>query len=379
MPRVRARVQVVALALGMIGGAGTLGLVACTVFNGVVLPDDGVDGSMSVDGGLEAGNVGDATVIGDAAEASVTLPPIMADGAPYPSFFTNIDQAVQLCNDVATCTQLAPSLQFVMGLPVQQGNFSACVDLFAGPRPPANEPTASQLAMLQQVLAATTCAAQLDVLPYEVLADNSSLCADAGAYCVPSPTKTGTTDTVSCDEGILYHCASSGFVAGSNCDTVALDCVTPNPCGAGAACDGVFQRSCDPTEARDGGQPSEDCSLFGATCDDVLGCALDGRPATCNTAAPFACSGASITACIATNAETVDCPGLGATCDDSHSYAFCALPGGCTPFSDGVNQCASDGTTISLCVGGVNGSYNCANVGLVCKADSNFLSSCVAQ
>ena len=378
MSTVRARVAAIALGVMTAAGVGALG--ACTTFNDVALPGEGVDGSTLPP-------MGDATVSdaaadtgtgADAADTGITLPPVMADGAAFPTFFASLDSAVKLCEAIATCPQLAQSLQFVMGLPVQQGNFSACVDLFAGPRPVSNAPTASQLSMLEQVLAAKTCAAQLQTLPYEVLADSSPLCADGGAYCVPSPADSGTTDTVSCGEGILYHCASSGFVPGSVCDTVALDCVTPQPCGAGATCQGVFQRSCDPTEARDGGRPSEDCSLFGATCDSVLGCATGGRPATCNTAAPFACSGSIITACIATNAETIECPELGATCDDSQAYAFCALPGGCTPFSAGVNTCASDGTTITLCIGGALQTYNCADAGLACKTDSNFLSSCAA-
>jgi hypothetical protein len=343
---------------------------ACTTFDGLVASDQTPDASAPV----------------DAPTADTAPPPPPAGGghdvgpdAPAaPVGFLSLDDAAKVCARTMQCPNLASSIISSIAVPVDPTNFSACMDWLAGPLPTSRVGVAVQAGIFKCIAAATTCVGAATCLPIENFGPNDPRC-DAGAGVAASPERCADDGgtVLRCKDTYALHCTSAYYANGSHC-LVGQDkshwCALNTNCTVQDSCLGTLLDYC--------GSPSNlhesiNCAASGYACGvDVEAGSPDCLSQSTVEQCPSpgsSCSGAVVLVCDGFQQAHFDCATLGGTCSTQGGPARCVRKSDtCTPFDATVNTCS--GTSVSLCVGGKAASFDCASVGLSCKAAMGALS-----
>jgi hypothetical protein len=300
--------------------------------------------------------------------------PAPSDGGS-PAAYLGTDDAARLCSLLFQCPHLDDAIALSIALPLDDPpalNFSACMDWVAGPIDPDRLGLAAQRALLSAVAAATSCTAAGAALPVQPIASGST----CGLTCAT------TTELSSCtpDAGTyLLPCAAPFFGQPGAClaTDAGATCLSTGACSTGLSCSSDATALIDCISPGNASFVSYDCTLTGRQCT-VLG---KGGLADCvipthNTApCPLhdrrdACDGTSVLACAGgIPAQTeFDCSAVKRTCQiSSAGDARCVgAADECTPFDADENACR--GTMITVCIGGVPSSYDCATIGKSCVA-----------
>lgn len=290
--------------------------------------------------------------------------------------FLGIDDAARACSQIFKCPRLPRSVLFSISVPIDNLNFSQCMDWLAGPLP-ANRPgRRTQAQVLACIANARTCAEAGGCLSFEYIDPSDNRCSDAGgaAYC----DKDRKNAVVCLDDPVVAHCGSAYFAPNSKChedDAGLLGCGIDLNCPRDAAaspgfCNGSLRDFCSGLGVHVG----IFCESMGLTCGvdrdsgraDCLG--SNGERATCTTAGA-ACKGDKIEVCDGVYRSEFDCTALDGACVQTGNAVRCARSEEeCTPLDPDVNQCAADSDELTLCVGGRRRVFDCAAVGLKCAA-----------
>jgi hypothetical protein len=327
--------------------AGLSAAGACTVWNGVTVTVGNQDAS-------KESSTSDAQ--GDAG----------SDGSA-PLAYLSTQAAAQLCALVFACPLLNPSIEISISVPIDPNNFSLCMDWAAGPIPATRIGFSIQQGVLQCLAQATSCSSAGQCVEWETLGANDPRCnvskdasTESGTYCIDD-----ASTEVDCPALIANHCAIADYTPGQTCN-VGTDGVAY--CSLGGVdggcpdnpdfptCMSTFEDYC----ANDNLHSRYNCATFGDTCEyDDAGDVLCGTP--CTILGPT-CLGPVVESCDGTELSPFDCTAFGGTCKSANNTAYCAQPSDkCTPFDPDINVC--NGTSISLCVGGVKSSFDCSTIG----------------
>ncbi|HEY2518273.1 MAG TPA: hypothetical protein VGI39_45705 [Polyangiaceae bacterium] len=379
------RVLVALLAIG-----GGLVPLACTAFDGLTAAGLSQDAAAppSVDAGTD---VHDATPAADE-DAAIPLPPPSNDAGPPPTYLS-LDDAARLCSLLFRCDDpsqpaapanpaLDPDLLFTqsilssLAIPADPWNFASCMSWMAGPLPPNRVGIPDQRAILQCMAAAGTCAGALGCLPVENIARSDPRC--HGSNQESCEDDAGTA--VLCDLGLVFHCGSTAWGAGSQCITDGNGIAS---CGLDPGCPNAIT-------CVDGGSTIQLCGDFSqaANCaSEGMSCGIDqtagiracltGTTQVACAQLGTQCSGTSVATCACVPGECddvpnnleeslFDCTALGGACAGPPAGAagvpYCSRPNDqCTPFDLTMNVC--QGSEITVCIGGKTVSYDCANLG----------------
>jgi hypothetical protein len=364
---------VVAAAFGVL--ALPFAAASCTVFNGVVVPND--DAAV-VDPGADAG---DEDGDGGGADACT------AGGG---SGYLSLPQAAVACRYIADCDtgQIELDIESSIGIVTSETSYAYCMNVLAGTVSPTRPGLMLQQQTFQCMANATSCATAHACLAIESIDQTSdSRCVsagfpipDAGVYC-------GATgnDIVDCLDGVVEHCNAPEF--GSGIASCAIDPNDPTDytCGeVGSLCP-TEQASCDIatnvlTDCGEGTslQSYVNCTAYGQACGEegdaggrdaatLNACVTEGKYQPCDaTTFRDGCVGDGVATCNYFDTISItSCTDIGKTCNDSNAQPYCAgASDECSPFSLGVGLC--NGTVISLCIDGKNVSFDCACAGMVC-------------
>jgi hypothetical protein len=173
--------------------------------------------------------------------------------------------------------------------------------------------------------------------------------------------------------GSLQNCAMLGGTCAvhtdSNSDQLA-DCKVLATCSNGdedTHCSGTKLYTC-----YGGVGYGKDCANLGATCKTVNGypqCVFNET--ACSTQGTT-CAGADATECsVADQSLDLKCGRAGGTCVNDVSAAACVAPGCEPPSTNGcLEECASDGVTADVCVGGQQIGIDCSKYGFTACDDT---------
>ncbi|HEX7664118.1 MAG TPA: hypothetical protein VF407_06405 [Polyangiaceae bacterium] len=328
---------------------------ACTVFNGLSVPDTngGLDGSL--DGAVEA----ETSTVVDAGAG-----------------FLSLEDAVKFCVNAFKCDNLALSTLESIDVPIDTQHFSSCVDWLTGPLPPDRLGAAETAKYLKCAADATTCNDATGCLWLELMDVGDPRCngVDSG------PLTDSGSDPGSCSEDggdvffcegtnpAIFHCSNGYWAPGTKCrkgTDGSHYCDLAGACGGNADCDGGFLSYC----SVNGNRLGFDCTLGGFTCGtDSTGdtdCLTNGTLRSCSSL-EVKCASDNVSVCDGLYNASYNCVAGGATCDDTYT-ARCKRPTDtCSPASPGIDTC--NGNVISLCAGGQPVSFDCSTIGLTCKA-----------
>lgn len=340
--------------------AAALGFGACTVFDGLSVPqgDAGAEADAPPpDGGGETGG---------------------PDGGA--AGYLSLDDAVKYCAHAFACPYLPSSTIGSLGVPVDALHFSACVNWIAGPIPPDRPGLAAQAKWLKCAADATTCIEAGSCMWWEYIGPGDARCQgtpDGGSNGICAE---DAGAAYYCKDGIIAHCTNSGYAIGSSC-MVGMDgsrrCSLAKTCTMPDACMGTYEAYCG---AGSNLYQGIDCAITGYTCgldpmSGFISCLTDGQLKTCSAAA-VTCdgSGTMVTVCDGSQINEFRCASLGGTCDTTGGAPRCKLPNeSCSPYDSDRDKCAGD--TITLCVGGQKLTYDCTKAGLACKPASGSVSA----
>jgi hypothetical protein len=354
------------------------GLAACTTFNGLSA-DDGGPPAAKKDSGLgDDDDTTDATTGQDgAADAARDA---MAE-AGQPVTYLTIPAAAKLCTRFQTCDFLSDSVQDSMGIPViatETQNYSACVDILAGPLPPTRPGIALQSLVLGCVINASTCTEAKACLSYEDLDSK-----DARCLSTPNAEVCQGNDQVLCDYSSIFHCGNAAYV-GSEClskGDAGVECVKDDSCPVNSTCSTpTVSDYCTDI----GGHAQFDCSIYGDYCDiatddagsDFSDCfqAKGEEQGSCDVDKTSCDANGRVSVCGGAVVSVYDCNAIGEKCLAGASSVSCVPPGAaCNPSSAGINVCTDD--QISVCVGGVKSMVDCTQFGAHCFAPGLGLNS----
>jgi hypothetical protein len=325
------RLRALAVALGL----AALAFAACTTFDGL--------SARIVDGGGG----------GDASQVDSDTAP---DGAQKGTTFLGLDDAIRLCALAVKCPQLSKSIQASLAIPIDNLNFSLCVDWLAGPVPPNRIGVTMQATELACAAKGQSCVAALACLSQEFTDDNDSRCAgiplDGGKdatsgfyqYCDDAG------GVVRCDPQFLHdvlHCTSAYYAPASKCmvgNDGTKTCSTGSDCPA-TACNGNLLVFC----GTNGTHQGENCAIEGFTCgndvtDDsgIPTCLTSDRVKACTTQGTD-CVGTVASVCDGFTRSEYDCAALRGSCTKAAGTARCKREGDhCAPEDANVNQCTGN-------------------------------------
>jgi hypothetical protein len=338
------------LLVGVAAAIAVAAAASCTTFDGLTVP--------AADGG------GDAPFDAPGTDAP---PPTEASTAQG---YLSLAEAARVCALVFKCPLLASSILTSAAVPVDQLNYSLCMQWLAGPIPPDRVGFPVQAQIFACMAQASTCAQAGSCLSVENLGPGDSRCADAGADAAERCADDGGT-VLRCADGYVLHCGAAYYAPGSQClvgDDETHWCSLSTHCTVQPSCIGPLLQYC--------GQGSNltfsvDCAYEGYTCD-VASNDDSGSP-NCNTGslvdlcstAGTSCTGAVVDVCDGFQISEFDCAALGGTCTATNGSARCTRSDDhCTPFDADVNVCSNN--TLSLCVGGGKQQVDCASLGMTC-------------
>jgi len=301
---------------------------------------------------------------GASTDAAPDAPGDVDAGLPV-SQLLSLSDAARFCAQLFRCPRLDEATELSIALPVATPlGFSACMDWVAGPIDPARVGLTTQQGLLKAVALAGSCDAAYGALPVRPV--------DAGVCVTACP---DSTDLQTCarDAGaFLLPCAPPYFGQTGTCyadDAGVGLCVTGGPCTLGRSCTDPGTLA-DCFSAKLSLFSTYDCTLSGRQCH-TTDCVAPGH-----SAAPCplqdvrdGCDGPSVLHCAGgLSAQTeIDCAAVGRGCSTSNAagVARCVAAGDtCTPFDADEGQCS--GSAISLCVGGVKQTFDCASQGMQC-------------
>jgi hypothetical protein len=343
------------VALAVLAGAGG----ACTTFAFSRPPDDA---------GSDAGT--------DA------IPADGPDAGGFPSLLST-DDAARLCAQLFRCPDLAEAVELSLALPVGTPSsplgFSACMDWLAGPVDPARPGLAEQQSILRAVAPTASCTAAAAALPVQPSQSTTCTAGCASPNAVNVCPAGGAAFSAAC--ATPYYGQSGTCVA----DAGASTCVSAGACDSGLSCiDTYTLRDCHPPD--DTTFTSYDCALSGRQCASgsghVAACVIPGKlaPPCLARALKDTCDGDSVLHCAGDLlAQTeIACGAVGRTCSTQNAAGAARCVGTkdqCTPFDPGQNACS--GTTITLCVAGGATTFDCSSIGASCVAgDSTHTAHC---
>jgi hypothetical protein len=301
--------------------------------------------------------------------------------------YLTVEDAAKVCALVPTCdASLALSLTSSLGVTLGTGDYSSCMQWLAGSIPSSRIGVPEQKSILQ-CLVGKSCTDAISCLPFEVLAGGDSRCADRGTGVFCSDPNT----VVDCGAMLVSHCQQPLFGQGATCQTGSgIDetgkAVTISECAVGTcSCD---QSGCtSPTACLNGNTMeicdlgalsiSYDCSLAGYACIEQdsnggvgLNCASDGTQVRqCNAVGFTQCEGNVAMVCDGAQFSEFDCGAEGATCSTEGGPAHCVRTSDrCNFYDQGINAC--QGSSVTLCIDGAPGCFDCGSIGMRCAADA---------
>src|SRR5215472_14092932 len=353
------------------GGAAAVVAVcavgACTAFNGVqVTPPSGLD-AMPPDVSVDNPGLPETFV----PPPDVRPPPPAdagPDATPQLGYLTQ-QQAAQLCTLNFACPQLYLSALLSIDVPLDQNNFSLCMQWASGPIPPDRVGFVIQQQVLQCMAQAPDCLTAAACNPIGILAGGDPRCqiaADAatesGTYC----TDNGRT-ALDCAVNSAAHCDKGNYTPGTSCIVDSMGfawCALPvdSGCPGSSSCITTFEDYC----GMDGLHFRYNCATVGSNCNVEAGISNCG--AACTTAA-VQCAGTSVQVCDELELTTFDCPALGSACSSANNLVYCKGPSDtCTPGDPAFAMpgSACSGTNIKLCVGGQQITFDCGSIGKKC-------------
>ncbi len=284
--------------------------------------------------------------------------------------YLDSNRAAKACTWVFACPMLGSSIISSMAIPIRPTNFSMCMNWLSGQLPANRAGISVQSQLLLCVATASSCAAALQCMPWEELADGDPRCApDAGD---PNGCIDDGFSVLRCDDREVLHCRAANWVSGSRC-LVGLDgtrecAVSDNCADPHDTCSETLHDYCDATS---GLHQIEDCSVPGKICgtdqpSNVSDCLTRTTVERCGTF-DAVCDGALLEACDAWSLSIFDCAAMGGTCSMQGGDAHCVRAADqCSAFDANINVC--DGAKISLCIDGAVTSYDCGRIGAHCAA-----------
>lgn len=306
------------------------------------------------------------------------------DSGPLAPGFLSIDDAARVCSLAFRCPELARSITLSSGVPVDNLNYSLCMNWLGGPIPSSRVGFVLQSQMLACVAKSGTCTEAGGCVLQELIGPGDPRCApiDAGAdgstvppiQCIDN----GTT-VLRCAGGVpdALHCSTAYFGPGSSCLEDMQGqfwCATGTDCTGGDSCVGSLLSYCG-LDLRFG----INCAAIGNTCGNdpatqLLDCLTEGEKRTCENGGGVTCAGDILEVCSGTISQ-YNCADLGGTCVTSPG-TLCVRPDDtCSPYDLEVNVC--NGSSISLCMGGRPVSFDCGAIGLAClPADGSNPAQC---
>lgn len=306
------------------------------------------------------------------------------DSGPVSPGFLSLDDAARVCSLAFECPELARSITLSSGVPVDNLNYSLCMNWIGGPIPTTRVGFVLQSQMLACVAKSTTCTEAGGCLLQELIGPGDPRCApiDAGpdgSIYPPIQCTDNGTSVLRCTGGVpdVLHCSTAYFGPGSSClqDTEGqFWCATGTTCSGGDSCVGSLLSYCG-GDLRFG----INCAAIGNSCgtdpvEQLLNCLTEGQVRTCDNGGGLTCAGDVLEVCSG-SISLYDCANLGGTCVTTPG-TFCARPDDvCTPFDLDINVCT--GSSISLCMGGRRVSFDCGAIGLGCvSADGSTPAQC---
>jgi hypothetical protein len=301
---------------------------------------------------------------------------------PQPAVhYLSMSEAAKFCSELSECSEpnLLLALTYIVGIPLDATNYSACMNWIAGPLPPDRIGIPYQRSVLSCIAEAKDCTAASACNANDFFQANDPRCAgmlDAGLDSGIEVCADGTKEALRCDVFDILHCDNKYF-AGSKCmidEDGSRWCASGTNCNIESQCVGSVLDYCGQSSIL---EFSIDCSTAGLTCgsDPKTGnvdCLTNGKDNICGDTtmgqAPggtSSCDGSTVLFCNYSWQSPFNCGSMGATCDGTHPLAFCKRADDvCTPYDVTVNKC--DGTKVKLCVGGQNVDFDCASIGKTC-------------
>lgn len=239
--------------------AATVQIASCTVFNGLEVATETVDGGKLFETG--PGEGGDATPVD----------PCLGSNDGYLS----LTEAARACSWMFKCPILELNLESSLGLIGSDTNFALCMNWLAGPVPPTRVGRDIQQASLKCIARATTCEEASSCLAVEGFFSDDPRC-DAGAdsaFLLPDHCE--GTSGIDCTDGVAFHCAAASYGGTAQClidEGGIIGCGQFDPAGT---C--PFRvTSCDPVTGNfnDCAQDTQidvsfSCQAVGSVCGDA--------------------------------------------------------------------------------------------------------------
>lgn len=296
----------------------------------------------------------------------LTVPPAKI---PYPGYLA-MEEGIRACRLVHDCPLLSPAIARSIGVPASATEFSMCLSWLAGALPATRFGLEAQSAMLECIAQADGCPAALACTYVEPLGEGDPRCVGVvGDQCLLDGV------LLDCTTELAERCRTPIYGAGSECQLglegsgrCALSTCIQENSPPPRCTSGVYVR-CDPaTNLR----VAQDCNTVGLTCPEGAEgadaqCATEDGVFPCDEPGKSVCApdGTRVRVCDGALASEFDCTAMDGYCRDEPSGARCVrVTDTCTPGATGIDVC--QGSTISLCIGGKNATFDCADIGLAC-------------
>ncbi len=305
------------------------------------------------------------------------------DAAPPDATYLSLADAVSVCVLVGRCPTLQYSIGLSLGIPLDQKELPACVQMLAGKIPSSRRGLELQRGALARIVSKKDCGEALETLPVELIADQR---------CNIRRGCNNATEAVACDDssgqliGTINRCATDR--GGPQCTTVTLpnDGGTYGVCSEGACtgtfvadahCEGTKLVTCDPQFSKI--KSTFDCAWVGLGCgkgsSDYATCLSPEMSAKCPGFGAADCFGDTMRYCISGDSQqswsTFACAEVGASCEGGRFVDGGGVPPVCTPkdaecspFDADIGAC--DASNVALCVDGKRLSFDCATLGKQC-------------
>ncbi len=370
----RMRLRTYAATMGLLTlGAVSVQIASCTVFNGLEVASDTVDGASGFDAAEGGGADADAAPVDPCVGSN--------DG------YLSRTEAAKACRWMFKCPLLELNLESSLGLIGSDTNFALCMNWLAGPVPPTRVGRDIQQASLKCIARATTCGEASACLAVEGFYNDDPRC-DAGAdsaflladHCEG-------TSGIDCTDGVAFHCGAASYGGTAQClvdEGGVVGCGQLDPAGTCpfrvTACDPVTGNFSDCSQGTQI-DVSFSCQAVGSVCGDAgpeaghkFDCLTNGSYQKCNVALFVnKCVGDLVETCNGNGTVSqLDCAAIGRHCSQAEGKPLCITStDSCSPFSLGQNQCM--GSTISSCIAGKKVQFDCACGGMTCVTDDGSI------
>jgi hypothetical protein len=341
---------------------------SCTIFDNIKdvpasLSDGGPDTSIGVTPGPDTDSDGGS------------------DAGPTQVAYLSVEDAARLCSLAFRCKELPATITGATSVPIDPQNYSDCMTWLTGPIPPTRIGLQIQASVLTCMAKATTCQAAGACGLVEQIPAGDPRCGDAGPSEPERCADDGGT-VLRCGPRFALHCNHPYYGPGSTClsgdQNKTFWCATSKTCSVTQSCLGSLLEYCD----IDGLRNNFNCAAIGTSCGvDPDGgnndCLLEGQLQLCPSISS-SCKGDAVEVCDGEKKSLFYCKDINGTCVNPQGTARCARPEDrCTPFDLDVNVC--NGSKLHLCVGGKLVDFDCAGIGLSCKAAAGSVPAQCAQ